>query len=74
MTFTAEEKLISIRRELAMRKRVYPRWVEMGKMKLDQAEREIALMQAIAADYEGPAAIELGKKPLPGQLSFADRL
>ena len=36
-------------REVRMRRRVYPRWVESGRMTAAQAEREIALMDAIAA-------------------------
>lgn len=49
---TDQDKLNCAERELAMRKRVYPRWVESGKMKLDHAEREIAIMAEIVADYE----------------------
>lgn len=30
-----------------MRERVYPKWVEGGRMKLDMAEREIATMKAV---------------------------
>jgi|AACY02.16.fsa_nt_gi hypothetical protein len=34
-----------------MRKRVYKRWVAEGKMTQAQMDREIAIMEAIAADY-----------------------
>jgi len=37
-------------REVALRRRVYPRWVEAGRMKAHHAERQIALMEAIAAE------------------------
>lgn len=47
MTFTTDELIASAERELAMRKRVYPRWVAAGKMSRVAAEREIALMTAI---------------------------
>lgn len=40
-----EEVLIEIEREIALRRRVYPRWVDQGKLKLDRAERQIALME-----------------------------
>lgn len=46
------DKLRCIEREIAMRRSAYPKWVEKGKMKHDQAEREIALMVQIAADYK----------------------
>jgi hypothetical protein len=44
-------KLMCLERELRMRRRVYPRWVELGKMKMRQAEHEIEVMEAIADDY-----------------------
>lgn len=34
-------------REIALRERVYPRWVAEGKMKQDKADHEIAVMKAI---------------------------
>ena len=45
------EKLAAIEREIAYRRRLYPRWVDAGKMKFDRAEREIEVMEAIAEDY-----------------------
>lgn len=58
MTITAAEKLACITREINMRRRVYPRWVEGGKMTQAKADSEIAVMVAIAADYEKAAAGE----------------
>ena len=49
---TNQEKYDCAVRELAMRRRVYPRWVSLGKMTQEKADREIALMQAIADDYK----------------------
>lgn len=46
------DKLACIRREIGMRKRVYPRWVAGGKMTQAKADAEISLMEAIAADYQ----------------------
>ncbi len=43
-----QEQLICVEREIAMRRRVYPRFIEQGRMKLDRAEREIAAMEAVA--------------------------
>jgi hypothetical protein len=36
------------RREASMRQRVYPRWVESGKMTQQQADHETDCMNAIA--------------------------
>lgn len=41
------------RRELAMRERVYPRWVEGGQINQDTADARIAIMKAIIATLEG---------------------
>ncbi|MBK6800322.1 MAG: hypothetical protein IPG83_02225 [Novosphingobium sp.] len=50
--FTADEKLAAVRRDLNMRRRVYPRWVSNGKMNQAKADEETAVMEAIVADYE----------------------
>ena len=49
--YTDEDKLKAAEREVKMRRRVYPRWVADGKMTQVQADREIAIMEAIAEDY-----------------------
>ena len=49
--FTDQQKLDCIERELAMRRRVYPRWISRLKMEEAEARRQIAMMEAIAADY-----------------------
>lgn len=46
------------RRELAFRRRLYPRWVEQRKLSQDEADREIEIMSAIVDDYAKCAAIE----------------
>jgi hypothetical protein len=51
-TITTADKLACAERELALRKNVYPRWVEQGRMSAGRAAREIALMQAIVLDYQ----------------------
>jgi len=47
---TLAEMAAEAKRELAMRQRLYPRWVEDGRMKAHQAERQIAVMAAIAEE------------------------
>ncbi len=49
--FTTLEKLMAIEREIRMRRRVYPKWVSIGKMRSEDAVRELAIMEAIAVDY-----------------------
>ena len=49
---TTAEKIACLKREVAMRERNYPRWVENKRMRQDQADREIRVMKAILHDYE----------------------
>jgi hypothetical protein len=49
--WTDDDKLKCAEREIAMRKGVYPKWVQSGRMKPEAAAREIAIMEAIAEDY-----------------------
>ena len=42
------EQLKCVRREIAMRERVYPRWVADRKMTQTKADAEIAAMQSVA--------------------------
>lgn len=58
MTYSAREKALCAEREVRQRQRVYPRFVAEGRMKLDQAEYQIAVMQAIAEDYNRQAATD----------------
>lgn len=47
MTFTAQELLDCVDRELNLRRRVYPRQVASGKMTKRLADSEIAKMEAV---------------------------
>lgn len=49
---TSADKLACVERELKMRRRVYPRWIEDGRMSAGKAAHEIAAMEAIVADYK----------------------
>lgn len=44
------DKLRCVEREIAMRKTIYPKLVASGRMKQDEADREIAVMEAVADD------------------------
>jgi hypothetical protein len=46
-TFTIDQLCACARREVAFRKRVYPRLIQNGKLTAQKAEEEIALMNAI---------------------------
>lgn len=41
-----------IERELAHRRSAYPRWVDKGNMRREEAERAIGLLEAVALDVE----------------------
>ena len=50
-SFTNRQKLQAIRREIKVRKWLYPRWIAQGKMREGHAEYELAIMYEIANDY-----------------------
>ena len=52
MRFRYEELAHCAKRELALRKRVYPRLIEEGKLTRADAERELALMSDIQEYFE----------------------
>lgn len=56
ITWSDKEKCV--RRELDMRRRVYPRRVSEGKMKQADADREIEVMEALLDDCVKCAALE----------------
>lgn len=47
MAITLDQQIACVRRELAMRKRVYAKWVQNGRMKQETATHEIDAMQAV---------------------------
>ena len=44
---TLNEQITCVRREIAMRRNVYPRWIASGRMSREQAEHEMLCMQAV---------------------------
>lgn len=42
-----KDQIACVEREIAMRRRVYPRWVESGKLKQGEADEEIRRMEAV---------------------------
>ena len=55
-SFTTEEKLAAVEREINIRKHVYPGRVLTRRMSKRFADEQIAVMQAIAEDYRGKIA------------------
>jgi hypothetical protein len=56
LQFTAAEKAAEVRREIGLRRRVYPRMIASRQLDVKAAERHIAIMEQIAQDYEREAA------------------
>ena len=49
---TRDDKIKCLRRELAFRRNVYRKRVAEHRMHQWQADRELAIMEAVLADYE----------------------
>jgi hypothetical protein len=52
MKVSYKDQLACAKRELAMRRGVYPRWVENARLTQDKADKEIAAMEAIVETLE----------------------
>jgi hypothetical protein len=61
---TARDKAICADREVRKRRRVYSRLVAEGRMTGKAADKEIAVMQAIADDYRQKADEEAASERL----------
>ena len=62
-TATLDEQITEVRRECAMRERVYGSWVLSGKMKLEDSQRQIRRMRAVLATLERLKAEEIANQP-----------
>lgn len=49
-----------VEREIELRKRVYPRWVESGRLKQEKADEEIRRMEAVRDSLVRLAKIDAG--------------
>jgi hypothetical protein len=49
---TLDEQIDCARRELAMRRACYPKWVAAGRLKQEKAEHELATMADIVETLE----------------------
>ena len=55
MKVSYQQQLDCVKREIKMRERVYPRWVEAGRMTQDKADRELEAMRAVGKTLESMA-------------------
>ena len=44
---TVEDMLAECEREIALRRRVYPRWIETGRISQQKADRQIEVLKAL---------------------------
>ncbi|WP_018266481.1 hypothetical protein [Methylosinus sp. LW4] len=56
--FSSSEKLKEVERELAQRRRVYPRLIDANKMSRATADRQTLILEAIRDDYRRKAEEE----------------
>ena len=57
-TFATTDVLGELRRELALRQRVYPAWIAKGTLAQAKADRQIALLKAAIAKIEETRSYE----------------
>lgn len=55
-----EDQIAEIKREIRMREGVYPKWVQSGRMKQADSDRQIARMRAVLETLE---AVKAGREP-----------
>lgn len=53
MNVSIDDQVAAAEREVRQRERVYPRWVEAGKMTQTKADHEIRAMKAIVETLRG---------------------
>lgn len=47
MNITLEEQYLEVQREIAMRRRCYPRWIDQGTLSEAKAGRQLRTMEAV---------------------------
>lgn len=64
MTTTPEEQCAELRREIATRRRIYPRWVEDGKLTEGQAAFRLAALEDVLERLEALSLTHDAQLPL----------
>ncbi|MCA1623362.1 MAG: hypothetical protein LC768_13130 [Acidobacteria bacterium] len=44
---TIDEQIAEVKREIAMRRKVYPKWIEAGSMQKSKADFQVLAMEAV---------------------------
>ena len=57
---TIDEQIAEVKREIAMRRGVYPKWVEAGSMQKSKADFQILAMEAVLVSLQ-----DLAKRNAP---------
>lgn len=60
---TLAEQIFEVQRECNMRERVYGGWVNSGRMKLEDSQRQIRRMRAVLATLKRLQAEDQAKQP-----------
>jgi hypothetical protein len=47
MTFSLRQQIEEVEREIALRKRVYPKWITRGKLRRSEADYFMGRMEAV---------------------------
>lgn len=64
---TLADKLSCVRRELRLRRELYPGFVQRERMTQAQADFQLACMEAIVFDYEERTVVDSGQAQLFGK-------
>lgn len=51
--YTIVAQIACVKREIAMRERVYPKWVLSGRMKAETADHEVSCLKAVLGTLIG---------------------
>ena len=62
MKISTEDIIKELKRELATRERVYPKWIQSGKMHRDVANRRYMRLKAALEIIEGKQIANTGKQ------------
>ena len=57
--FHVRELIAEVRREIRMRRSVYPKWVRAGRMDQVEADRQIDLMEAVERRLTKTSTLDL---------------
>jgi hypothetical protein len=62
ISITLDDQLAEVNRELAMRYKMYPKWISLGQMKRADANKQYAALKAVKRSLERLHEMEYGKQ------------